>query len=336
MNFKGKFGPLLIAEIGGNHEGDFKQALRLTELAIESNADAIKFQIYEGDQLVSSLESPDRNKHFKKFELTVEQHIELANMVKKAGRMYIASVWDLKNLDWIDPHISIYKIGSGDLTAYPILKEIAKRNKPMILSAGLANEVEVLDTIRFLQNVNPFYKEKDNLAILQCTTMYPIKESDANLNVMETFRQKTGLTIGFSNHLEDSYGIEVAVSAGAEVIEFHFTDTRFGKVFRDHKLSYTKDDVHILIEKIKRINTLKGSYVKTPIPIEIENNNEVSFRRAVYPSREILEGEMFTSDNLTVLRPNHGIDARDFDKIIGKKAKVALAKHQKLSWDLIK
>lgn len=335
MNFNGKFGPLLIAEIGGNHEGDFAQARRLTELAIESNADAIKFQIYEGDELVSSLESPDRNKHFKKFELTVEQHLELANTVKKAGRLYIASVWDLKNLAWIDPYISIYKIGSGDLTAYPILREIAKRNKPMILSAGLADEMEVLDTIRFIQNVNPFYTQKDNLAVLQCTTMYPIAESDANLNVMETMKQKTGLTVGFSNHLEDSYGIEVAVAAGAEIIEFHFTDTRIGKVFRDHKLSYTKDEVYKLIEKLTRISTLKGSFVKTPLPIEIENNNEVSFRRAVYPSRDILKGEILTSENLTVLRPNHGIDAREFDKVLGKRSKVTLAKHQMLNWDLI-
>ena len=124
--------PLLIAEIGGNHEGNFQYAKALTQLAIDSGADAIKFQIYTGDTLVSSVESPSRNKHFKKFELTQDQHIELAKMVRDAGRMYSASVWDVDVLDWINPYISFYKIGSGDLTAYPVLKAIAQKRKPIV------------------------------------------------------------------------------------------------------------------------------------------------------------------------------------------------------------
>ena len=121
--------PFLIAEIGGNHEGNFEYAKSLTQLAINSGADAVKFQIYTGDTLVSSIESPQRNSHFKKFELSKEQHIHLAKMVKAAGLIYTASVWDINALDWIDPFMSFYKIGSGDLTAYSVIKETAKKKK---------------------------------------------------------------------------------------------------------------------------------------------------------------------------------------------------------------
>src|SRR3954464_14653481 len=112
--FKGKHGPLLIAEIGGNHEGDFEYAKKLAKLAIKSGVDYVKFQIYTGDTLVSSMESPDRNKHFKKFELSKEQHIYLAEMVTEAGILYTSSVWDIDAMEWLDKYITIYKIGSGD------------------------------------------------------------------------------------------------------------------------------------------------------------------------------------------------------------------------------
>ena len=128
-----------IAEIGGNHEGSYDYALKLCDLAIESGADAIKFQLYRGDQLVSSVSNPDRNAHFKKFELTRDQHLAIAERVRAAGRHYMASVWDQEMLDWIDPYIAIHKVGSGDLTCYPMLKALAATGKPIIFSTGLAS-----------------------------------------------------------------------------------------------------------------------------------------------------------------------------------------------------
>ena len=104
----GLHGPWLIAEIGGNHEGDFDAAVRLADLAIESGVDAVKFQVYYGDSLVSAAESPERNAHFKRFELTPHQHVELAERVLNCGRAYVASVWDLSSFAWIDPVISAY------------------------------------------------------------------------------------------------------------------------------------------------------------------------------------------------------------------------------------
>ncbi len=331
-NWKGKVGPLLIAEIGGNHEGNFDYALKLTELACASGADYVKFQIYTGDTLVSRMESAVRNEHFKKFELKPEQHIQLAKACAAAGVGYMASVWDMDALDWIDPYMSIYKIGSGDLTAYPVLKKTASKNKPIIVSTGLSTLDEVKGCVEELQGYNPLYKKAENLALLQCTSMYPIPKEDANLQVMQSLREATGMTVGYSDHTEGSMALETAVAMGAEILEFHFTDTREGKVFRDHKVSLTQEEVRALQTKIVDLDKLKGNGVKAPLTIE--GDHRVSFRRAVYPIMDIAAGTVIEAQHLTTLRPNHGIDARDFDKLIGKTTKQHIKTHQKLDWSL--
>lgn len=332
-NWKGKHGPLLIAEIGGNHEGNFEYAKELTRLAIESDADFIKFQIYTGDTLVSPVEGEQRNKHFKKFELSQEQHLELARMCTDAGKRYTASVWNPDFIRWIDNYIPIYKIGSGDLTAYPVLKKFAAIGKPLILSTGLATMDDVLGAVRFIQEQNSIYRDPENLAILQCTSMYPIGYEDANLNVMNSLKEATGLTVGYSDHTEGCKALEVATAMGASVLEFHFTDSREGKTFRDHKVSLTKEDVWELISRIRDVAILKGSPEKKPVQIEIDNGHVASFRRAVYPLRDLGAGAVVAESDLTVLRPNHGIDAREFYKVIGKKLSRSVKAFERLEWE---
>lgn len=331
-SWKGKYGPLLIAEIGGNHEGNFDYALKLTDLAIESGADYIKYQMYSGDSLVSRLEGAQRNTHFKKFELSQEQFIILAKRCQSADVGFMASVWNPDYLSWIDEYMSIYKIGSGDLTAYPVIREIAKTGKPMILSTGLATLQEVLETVAFIQSLDERYHEPENLAILQCTSMYPIEFKDANLSVITLLRQATQLPVGYSDHTEGSRALEIAVAMGAEILEFHFTDERKGKTFRDHKVSLTKDEVLALGKKIEEIRSLQGHYLKRPLEVEAEHR--ISFRRAVYPARDLPAGTIIKVEDLISLRPNHGIDARDFDRLIGKKLRENVQAHQKLEWEL--
>ena len=335
-NFKSKYGALLIAEIGGNHEGDFEYAKRLTKLAIESNVDVIKFQIYSGDTLVSKIESPKRNEHFKKFELSKAQHIYLAEMVRESGINYSSSVWDIEALKWLDRFIDIYKIGSGDLTAYPVLKETAKIGKPMIISSGLSSEEEVVDTVKFIQECNPIYFDKDYLGVLQCTSMYPIAYEDANLNVLKRFSEIFDLTIGYSDHTEGSKALKYAFAMGAEILEFHFTDSRINKNFRDHKVSLTKSEIHDLIAEMKLINALKGNEKKKSLKIEKDNGHDLSFRRAVYPSSNIKKGEILTHDNLTVLRPLSGIDARLYYDVVGKEALRDFGIHEKMNFEDLK
>ena len=150
--------PYLIAEIGGNHEGDFQYALELLDLAINSGADCIKFQLYKADSLVNKKISPDRYKHFQKFELSKDQHIELASRCKSANVDYMCSAWDIEMLEYIDPYVKHYKIGSGDLTNAPLLREFSNRGKPIILSTGLSVLREVTWSINQLRQNNLFMK----------------------------------------------------------------------------------------------------------------------------------------------------------------------------------
>ena len=318
--WKGSSGPLLIAEIGGNHEGDFEIAKKMTKLAIASGADGVKFQLYKGETLVSPVESPDRHEHFKKFELTKDQHIHLAEMCKSAHVSYLASVWDMEMLDWIDQYLDIYKIGSGDLTAWPILEEFAQRGKPILISTGLATMDEVLQTIEFIQRINPRYSDPAMLCILQCTSMYPIPYKDANLRVMDAFRSLTNLSVGYSDHTIGTEALKVATAMGASALEFHFTDNRENKTFRDHQVSLISDEVIELKKEIEKIIDLRGSGVKVPQPSEIESKHDISFRRGVYLSRKMRKGEVISSRDLILLRPAHGTDARDMGLIVGTKA----------------
>ena len=318
--WRGKHGPLLIAEIGGNHEGDFQYAKKLTDLAIRSGADYVKFQLYRGSTFVSAVESPERIAHFEKFQLSKGQHIELAETCLEAGVGYLASVWDLEMLDWVDRFLDVYKIGSGDLTAYPIIAEFANRGKPIILSTGLSTLEEVINAVKFLQEINPIYETKEMLSLLQCTSMYPIEHKDANIRVMDALRTATGLAVGYSDHTIGSMALEVAAIRGADVLEFHFTDERHNKTFRDHAISLTCAEVQALCRYLDEVEMIMGSPEKRPLDCETEAGHVTSFRRAVYSNRAVMKGEELRHEDLVVLRPNHGVDARLFDGVSKKRA----------------
>jgi len=324
----------LIAEIGGNHEGNFEYALELTELAVLSAADCIKFQLYTGETIVNKLVDPDRHKHFLKFELTKEQHIDLAKLCINKGKEYLASVWNTSMLSWIDPFLSRYKVGSGDLTNKILLKEFAKRGKPIILSTGLSCLAEVLDAIKFIREINPIYSQDGYLTVMQCTSMYPIGDEDANLSVLSSFAKIDNVTLGYSDHTKDSEALYLAAAKGAKVLEFHFTDTRDGKTFRDHQVSLTRSEVDALRQRINRAELLMGNLEKVPLKIEEDNGHVNSFRRALYLNRDISAGNIITEEFCVALRPNVGISAWDIDKVVGLRAKRSIAKLEPLSFSM--
>ena len=332
--FIGKHGPLLIAEIGGNHEGNFEFALDLTHQAIDADVDIIKYQIYTGATLVNKKESPNRVEHFKKFELTQNNHVHLAELCIQNGVQYSASIWDESVLEWIDPFLKLYKIGSGDLTAFPLLKKIAGKGKPIILSTGLSSLEEIVGSVNFIRSINPIYDLPEKLAILQCTSLYPNKDTDVNLNVLKTLRKTFEYPIGYSDHTEGTLALRIAFSMGAKILEFHFTNSREGKTFRDHFVSLTGQEVKELIRDIKIINNLHGSDKKKPTEQENTTDHVRSFRRAVYPIRDLSAGEIIREEDLIVLRPNHGIDARDTEKIIGLMVKKDIKALSALSWEI--
>ena len=162
---KGKYGPLLIAEIGGNHEGDFDYANKLLDLAINSKADVIKFQIYNPKTLVNPKFDSKRFEHFKKFTLEPYQHIELAEKCLQNKKKYLASVWDVESIEWIDEFCKFYKIGSGDLTAYQIIDRIIQTKKPLIISTGLSNDKQINSTIQYIQSKEKALHPKEHDSI---------------------------------------------------------------------------------------------------------------------------------------------------------------------------
>ena len=336
MNFSGMHGPLLIAEIGGNHQGDFEYAKKLTELAIASGADYIKLQMYSGDTLVNPTEDPQRLRHFEKFELTRENYVELAQLIVNSGKKFMASIWNESMLDWVEDYVHIYKVGSGDLLTWPLLKTLAAREKPIILSTGLATEDEVVETVKYIRSCNAFYEKRENIGLLQCTSMYPTPSCEANLNVMKSLKNITGATVGYSDHTEGGKALETAFIMGAEILEFHFTDDRTGKEFRDHKVSLTQAECLDFIEQIKLINSLKGYEKKHPTESEIDTRHTSSFRRAVYPARDIPAGVIIRESDLVVLRPAHGLSSHHHKTLLGMRTTEKLSKYQPICFEQFK
>lgn len=324
---------MIIAEIGGNHEGDFEYARRLLQLAATSGADVVKFQIYSGCTLVNGREDPQRAAHFDRFALSTAQYLALAEESRALGVEFNASIWDASQIEVFDPFLRFYKVGSGDLTAYPLLREIARRRKPIMLSTGLATLDEVKQSVAFIRSLDSIYERRDMLSILQCTSMYPIPDTDANLNVVTTLKNTFNCKIGYSDHTEGTYAAEIAVALGAEILELHFTDRKEGRSFRDHLVSFTREEILALRERIRTINEIKGSFEKKPAPSEIENNHLVSFRRGVYPARDIMAGERVEVADFVVLRPNRGIPANEIEKLQGLLAKRDLKVQERLDWN---
>ena len=332
--FTGKYGPLLIAEIGGNHEGDFNYAKKLVSLACNTEVDVIKLQVYYPDTLVNKLVDSVRYNHFKKFTLTKSQHIELAEMCLKYNKKYLASVWDIDAYTWIDKYSDFYKIGSGDLTALPLINEIIKKKKPIVLSTGLSTFEEIEETVKYIISKNKLYDNPNMLAVLQCTSMYPIPENEVNLNVIDLFIEKLNVSVGYSDHTEDLEALFLSVAKGANILEFHFTDNKNNTTFRDHKVSLDSRDIDILIKRIYRLNKIMGNRFKGPTKSEISNGHVKSFRRAIYFNKDMVVGQIIKKEDLVSLRPNEGIDAREFNNIVGIKLIKNVNKLQELNYNM--
>ena len=330
-----KDGVFVIAEIGGNHEGDIDYALRLTDLAIESGADAVKYQIYSPNGLVNKNLDPDRFQHFKKFTLAFDEYERLAKRCISSGVQFMSSIWQSDAIDHFDSYINIHKVGSGDLTNYLLLKRLALTNKPIILSTAMANLDEVSEAIHFIESANGGYKKKGMLAILQCVAMYGNpKDNYANVSVIDSFYKCfPDKIIGYSDHTVGSLACEVAVAKGARILEVHFTDDKT-RAFRDHHIAMDNSDIVALKKQIELIHSIGGSNEKVPI-FDIETPERIKeFRRACYLKNDQTSGTVITADMLTCLRPCIGVPANEVFSIIGKKLKCDVEALSPLNHDM--
>ena len=310
----------IIAEIGGNHEGNFDNASYLVNEAIDSGVDAIKLQIYTGESIVNKRYDHKRVEHFNKFALSSNHYHDLAKLIIENNIDFIASVWSYELLDEFVEYMPFIKVGSGDLTTLQFLKKISGYNKPILLSSGLSTLDDIKLSVDYIKKCNSIYLKEKMLGILQCTSMYPIPDNEANLNCIHTLKANfQKYIIGYSDHTNSTYAAEIAVAMGAEILELHFTASKFQKNnFRDHLVSFTSKEIHILKEKINLIKSLQGSYKKNITSSELSNNHQHSFKRGLYYSRSLVKGTILKENDITSLRPLNSTPDFMFEKVLGK------------------
>lgn len=311
--------PYLIAEIGGNHEGDIKYAKKLIDLAAKSGVDCIKLQIYSEKSLVNKNLDSERYNHFKKFSLKTEDYLYLAKYIKSKNLDFSASIWNPTLINIFKKYVSFFKIGSGDLTAFDIIDKILKTNKKIILSTGISSLKQISNTVNFIKKYK-FYNIKKKLILLHCTSLYPNNFKNVNLLAINNLKKKYGLEIGYSDHCIGIEAILLSAINNVKFIEFHFTDNKKRK-FRDHQLSLSYQDVIDLKKKIENYNTIIGSEKKKVITEEKKQNHHVSFRRGLYLNKDKLKNTIIKKEDLVTLRPFKGLCSSLYFRMIGKKTK---------------
>jgi N-acetylneuraminate synthase/N,N'-diacetyllegionaminate synthase len=310
----------IIAEAGSNHNGSLKQAKKLIDIASESEADAVKFQIFKAERL-----SADEKiqKVLKKFELRREWVKELNDYAKRKNIMFLATPFDIEAVDLLDEiNVPAFKIASGDLTNLPLIKYIAEKGKPIIQSVGLGSLEEIREALDVIYSTG-----NRNVALLHCVVDYPTKPKNVNLNVIKTLKQ-FHVPIGFSDHtMEISVPIG-AVALGASIIEKHFTINR-NLAGPDHHYALEPDELKAMIRGIRDVERALGS---EEIIGDLERKGP---KRSIYARVDIHKGATITKDSLSILRPAVGIAPKHIDKIIGKKARTDIKAYEPITWEKI-
>ena len=314
----------IIAEAGVNHNGSIKLAKKLIDVASESGADAVKFQTFKAEKLVSKQaqkadyqkQTTDKNESqfemIKKLELDMNTHKELMAYCKTKNIMFLSTPFDHDSIDFLsDLGLEIFKIPSGEITNLPYLRHIGKLNKKVILSTGMTDIGEIEDALDVLIVTGT---KKENITVLHSNTMYPTPMEDVNLKAMVTIGNTFDIAFGYSDH---TLGIEVdiaAVALGACCIEKHFTldKTMEGP---DHKASLEPDELKAMVESIRNIELALGSQIKKPSKSEIPNTQIA--RKSIVSSCSIKKGEILTQNNMTIKRPGSGINPMRWDEIVG-------------------
>lgn len=318
----------IIAEAGVNHNGSMTLAKKLIDIAALSGADAVKFQSFTANNLVSK-SAPKANYQIKasnldesqfdmikKLELNEHNHKELIKYCNESKIIFLSSPFDIDSVNLLNNlNLEIIKIPSGEITNLPYLRHIGSLNKQVILSTGMSTLKEIGDALKILINAGT---PKAKIIVLHANTMYPTPMKDVNLRAMQSIRDKFDISVGYSDH---TLGIVVdiaAVALGASVIEKHFTlDKKMDGP--DHAASLDPSELRAMVDAIRNIELAIGSEVK-----ELTNSEKPNIdvaRKSIVAKRFIKKGEVFSSSNLTTKRPGSGLSPMKWDSIIGKVAK---------------
>ena len=314
----------IIAEAGVNHNGSIKLAKQLIDVAVESGADAVKFQTFKTENLVSkTAEKADYQKKttdalesqfdmIKRLELDMDAHKELLVYCQEKGIIFLSTPFDHDSINLLSNlGLQIFKIPSGEITNLPYLRHIGSLGKKVILSTGMSTLHEVESALKILIGAGT---KKENITILHANTMYPTPMEDVNLNAMITIQKELDIAVGYSDH---TLGIEVAIAAvamGATIIEKHFTLDR-NLPGPDHIASLEPVELTSMVRAIRNIELALGDGVKAPRPSELKNIHMV--RKSIVASRNIQAGDIFTEENVTTKRPGYGLSPMQWDDVIG-------------------
>ena len=313
----------IIAEAGVNHNGSIELACELIDVASESGADAVKFQTFKAENLVSkNAEKAEYQKQttdasesqfdmIKRLELDIDAHKKLIDYCQEKDIMFLSTPFDHESIDLLNElQLQIFKIPSGEITNLPYLRHIGLLNKKVFLSTGMSNLQEVGDALTVLINSGTL---KENITVLHANTMYPTPMEDVNLNAMLTIQREFSVSVGYSDH---TLGIEVdiaAVAMGATIIEKHFTLDR-AMEGPDHKASLEPDELKAMVSAIRNIEKALGGYEKKPSPSESINIDVA--RKSIVANQIIKKGELLSKKNITIKRPGAGINPMKWDVVI--------------------
>ncbi|MFH1096656.1 MAG: N-acetylneuraminate synthase family protein [Candidatus Desantisbacteria bacterium] len=317
----------IIAEAGVNHNGSIEMAKQMIAVARDAGCDAVKFQSFSAKNLLSNAVSRDVFGMLQCLELSLEAHIILSEYAHKLDITFLSTPFDEENADMLEGlSMPAFKIPSGELTNHPLLKHIAKKKKPVLLSCGMANMEEITEAVEIIRKENP------QLILLQCTTSYPCPFEEANLMVIHSLRHAFGLLVGYSDHTIGTTAAIIAVTLGARVIEKHFTlDTTLPGP--DHKASIEPAQLKELVQRIRETEQCLGQAIKVITPSEITTRQQV--RKGITAKRDIAQGEVITTDMLCLKRPTLGISPICMEMLIGRKTLANIMENEPIGWDKI-
>jgi pseudaminic acid synthase len=324
---KNKNKTYFVAEISANHSGKLSNALEMIEKAANAGASAIKFQAYKPESMTLNSKKKyfyikDKKSLWKNenlFELYSKGRTpyswfeKLFNFAKKKKITAFSSVFDEDGVDFLESVGNpIYKISSLENNYYPLLKKVSKTKKPLIISLGLTRLDETKDIVKYVKSHG--CKE---LVLLKCTSVYPANLEDLNLETIRDLKKKFNCGVGFSDHTQGLIAPLVASILGANLIEKHFTLKKIRKSL-DKEFSINEYQLKNLIDQI---NKAKNAIGKINYNLSSKEIKRLDRKRSIFTKKNIDKGEIFTKNNLAIIRPGNGLSPKFFENIIGKKSK---------------
>ena len=312
----------IIAEIGVNHNGKLSLAKKLIDASIESGVNAVKFQKRDLKSLYrkESLENPNSESQgfeillaeLQEVELTKNDYMEIIDYCKKKKITFLCTPWDMPSVDFLEElDIVAYKISSGDMTNFPLIKYVSKTRKPMIISTGMSKIEEIEKMVSFVKEQNiPF-------VILHANSTYPSPIESLDLNLIPEFRKKFDLLVGFSGHEIGIIGSITAANMGAVIIERHITLDKTMKGL-DHSSSLEPNEFKEMVSLIRLSEKAKGKPIKKMTRAEVLQREVVS--KSIVCVLDICKDEIFSDKNIEAKGPEKGLSAQYFFDIIGKKS----------------